>query len=261
MKHLLPALVALLIAAPNALGIDLFKKDKAAFDYTAWRDTADIVRTADGMPLFYPSTANEEVTVSGEIEIPGQSAEKIFLGALDYATEHLDTTEDHEQIGDYNPAEKSFMLRLFSRQGSNNNETTYTRFMLVKALNGKLQFKVMQPEVRYREKGVIPRTLPFERLNPATNSRHFELIEQFAAINSQYLHKMAESIADSRAPSVTHWDEIIEKKVTKGMNTFEVRLILGKPVTERENGERLRWVYPKNYVLLFVDGKLSRIVD
>jgi len=262
MKHLLPAIIIAAIATPEALGLDLFKKGTATvFDYKAWSDTADLTKSIESRTLFYPVTLNDEVSVSGQIDVPGQSAEKIFLGALDFAVMHLDPTDDHEQIGEIDPSQKSFMLRLYSKQGSNNNETTFTRLTLVKAENGKIVFTDTQLDVKYREKGLIPRTLAFEKLNPADNSRHHELIEQFAIINSQYLYDMAASIPDNNNLIVTHWDEILNKEIVKGMNPFEVKLILGLPVTERENGDRMRWVYPKNYVLLFVNGILSRIVE
>ncbi len=261
MKHIIPVIFAILIATQQAFGLDLFKKkESTVFDYTAWRDTINQPQPS-GARLFYPATINDEVLITGEIDIPGLSADKIYLNALNYAVEHLDTADEHEQIGEINPDNKSFMLRLFSRQGSNNNETTFTRLALVEACDGKLKFTVTQLDVKYREKGLIPRTVAFEKLNPAINQRHHELVDLCVQINAQYFGSMADEIPNSDPVSVTHWDEIIKKEVVKGMTPFEVKLILGKPVTSRDNGDRVRWIYPNNYVLLFVDGKLSRIVE
>lgn len=262
MRQILSIAVAIVIAVPQVLAIDIFKKGNTqVFDYTAWCDTVDLAVSFDGLDLFYPVTVDDEVTVSGEIAVPGLSSEKIFLGALNYAAVHLDQTNGNEQLGEINPAEKSFVLRLYSRQGTNNNETTFTRLMLVKAEDQKILFRDMQIDVRYREKGLIPRTVAFEKLNPASNSRHRELVEQFAVINARYLYDMASGIAGDNDLEVTHWKEILDRNVVKGMNQFEVLLILGRPVSERDNGDRVRWIYPNNYVLLFVEGKLIRIVE
>lgn len=263
MKYILSILILLALSAPNAVfGFDLKKKSNdVVFDYTVWRDTARVTEAENGRILFYPSTSGDEVSVSGETQVKGLSAQKIFLAALSYAVDHLDTAEEHEEIGEINPDDKSFMIRQFSRQGTNNNETTFTRLTLVKAGEGKILFRSTDIDVRYREKGLIPRTVAFEKLNPATNGRHRELVEQYADICSKYIYDMASAIAGSESLEATHWKEIAEKKVVKGMNMFEVKLILGNPVSERDNGDRIRWIYPKNYILLFVDGRLSRILD
>lgn len=263
MKHILIFFIAtILVIPPKAHGLDLFKKTSdGAFNYTAWIDTANVATSANGHTLFYPITDNEDVAVRGEITVSGQSSEKIFLSALNYVVDHLDSTDGHEQIGEINPDEKSFMVRQFSRQGSNNNETTFTYLTLIKADEGKLLFLNTEIDVKYREKGLIPRTVAFEKLNPATNHRHRELVEQFVNINSKYLFDLASYIPESQNLEVNHWEEISNKDVVKGMNQFEVKLILGKPITERDNGDRIRWVYPKNYVLLFESGKLSRILE
>lgn len=263
MKQILSIFVFFVFAMANqAYGLDIFKKgDNTPFNYSAWSDTTDLVREVDGRTLFYPKTSEGEAFVSGEIKVPGQSADKIFLAALNYAADNLDATDGHEQIGEIKPEEKSFMLRQFSHQGTNNNESTFTRLTLVKAENGNLVFRSTELDVKYREKGLIPRTLAFEKLNPATKTRHRELVEQYADINSRYFHDMAAAVPESGKLEVTHWKEIADKEVVKGMNRFEAKLILGKPITERDNGDRVRWIYPKNYVLLFTKGKLTRIIE
>lgn len=263
MKYFLTVVIsAMLAGASQAFGLDLFKKgNDRVFDYSAWCDTTELAEKIDGRELFYPATIGGEASVSGEIKVSGLSAEKIFLAALDHAIDHMDATDGHEQIGEIDPDEKSFVLRRYSRQGSNNSETVFTCLTLIKAEEGRIRFRDTEIDVKYREKGLIPRTVAFEKLNPATNSRHRELVELFADISSKYLYAMAVSIPESKDIEVTHWKEINDKEIVKGMNRFEVKLILGRPVTERDNGDRIRWVYPKNYVLLFVDDKLSRIVE
>ncbi|MDE7472529.1 MAG: hypothetical protein K2M68_02975, partial [Muribaculaceae bacterium] len=178
MKQFLIISVAIIASVTDSLAIDLFKKNDAEyFDYTAWVDTTELPSSANnGRPLFYPASGTDGAIICGQIDLPGFSADNIFLSALNYATDNLDATDNREMIGDIDATENKFVLRLYSKQGSNNTETTFTRLMLIKAEDNRLLFTVSEIDVRYREKGILPRTLAFEKLNPAINTRHRELV-------------------------------------------------------------------------------------
>lgn len=45
------------------------------------------------------------------------------------------------------------------------------------------------------------------------------------------------------------------------MNKLEVKIILGLPMAERKNGAKTRWVYPRNYVVLFTNGTVERVIE
>ncbi len=264
MKRIVLTFVAICLLVGSASAIDLFKKKNSApVDYNAWRDTTSLpAATEGGLPLFYPETVDDgQAVVRGEISLPGCSAEQIFLGALDCAVTNLDSSDGHEQIGEISGSDLSFMMRLYSKQGSNNNETVYTWLVLVKAENDRLLFAANEIDAKYREKGILPRTLPLEKLNPGSNSRHSELVRQFAEINSIRIHALADAARNAKGLKVNRWDEIARKNVVKGMNELEVKLAIGLPLATRESGERIRWVYPDNFVVLFEKGQVVRVVE
>ncbi|MDE5786853.1 MAG: outer membrane protein assembly factor BamE [Duncaniella sp.] len=72
---------------------------------------------------------------------------------------------------------------------------------------------------------------------------------------------MAESAARYSGEPASHWTEIRDKKVTPGMTELEVKLAIGQPVTTRKGSDRDRWIYPMNFVVLFENGKVVRIVE
>lgn len=259
LKKQILTLAAVACCVMSASAFDLFKKGSdAPFDYSAWRDTISLPSTADGITLFYPSTVDGNAVVSGTIKVNGKTAEQIMTGAIAYVLENIDT--ENEQIGEISHSGNAFTVRLYSKQGSNNTETTYTRLMRVETSDGAIRFTTTELDAKYREKGLIPRTLPFEKLNPATNTRHRELIDEFVRIHSGYLDEMARYAAGFNE-KVTHWNDIENGNVVLGMTPFEVKIIHGSPVASRESGNRLRWVYSNDYVLLFTNGKLTRIVE
>ncbi|MDE6484522.1 MAG: hypothetical protein K2L14_03910 [Duncaniella sp.] len=264
MRRIVISTFAAILAVVQVSALDLFKKKNSEpVNYNAWRDTTALTMvTAEGLPMFYPETVEDgQAVVRGEFSLPGRTSEQIFLGALDYAVSHLDAEDEHEQIGEFNEADKSFMIRRYSKQGSNNTETVYRCLVLVKAETGRLLFAINEIDVKYREKGLIPRTLAFEKLKPADNSRHRELVELFAELTGAYFHSLSEAAAGSGSLSASHWKEIREKEVVKGMSELEVKLAVGMPLATRDNGDRIRWVYPDNYIVLFENGKVVRVVE
>ncbi len=160
---------------------------------------------------------------------------------------------------DYDKNEFSALLK--STQGANNRETTYTRYLTVKAKDGGFDFTTSDVAVRYREKGLIPRTLSLAALHPESNTRHGELVMELTRVNAAYVGEMAkyaESRPDIAAPNLA---AVRNGKVTTGMLPDEVNLLLGPPLEIRKSGEKRRWIYGNEIVVIFEDGKVSRIIE
>lgn len=60
--------------------------------------------------------------------------------------------------------------------------------------------------------------------------------------------------------SAPHLEDVKAGKVTEGMNPDEVRIVMGAPWEERKSGDKIRWIYGNEGVVIFVDGKVSRVV-
>ena len=72
---------------------------------------------------------------------------------------------------------------------------------------------------------------------------------------------MARFVKDADNISVSHWDEINARKIVKGMNATEVKLIAGRPRNITESGSREKWMYNNDFVVIFTDGIVSNVVQ
>ena len=123
-------------------------------------------------------------------------------------------------------------------------------------------FSIEDIDCRYKEKGLIPRTLRLEKLHPESNKRHAELVREFVEINSEYLNGMNEYI-DSRRDIQSLFFSALSKggPIEVGMNMDEVVILLGSPLDKRTSGNRTRWMYSNDEVIIFTDGVVSKIVN
>ena len=262
---LLIAFLSLQIQTGNILkkGAKLFKKEPVeAVDFSAWRDTSDLKKTSEsGLPLFYPEGKEDGVTVCGEISVPGKNALEIFLGALNYAIDNLDVENEIDSIVVMDPGSKSFVVELLTTAGAYSKEASFDRLVEIRGEDGRLVFVNSDITVKFRDKGIIPKTLSFGELNPVTNPRDLNFIEQFADLNSEYLYAMTAGISESGPLEISHWKEIQAGQVVPGMNKLEVKLVLGLPVAHRENDAVTRWIYPRNLIVLFENGKVQKVID
>lgn len=239
------------------------KKDpKPPVDYTEWISIQELPSQENGVVLFYPSTepADGSAVIKGNMAVDGLDSRKVFLATLLYAVDNLDTDNGECLLSvDYDRQEFSVMLK--TTQGSNNKETTYTRYLNVKSNDGNFDFVTTDIAVRYREKGIIPRTLPLAELHPESNTRHGELVMELTRVNSSYINEMARYAVgrpDIDAPNLTSGSN---GKVSVGMNPDEVTILLGPPLERRKSGEKLRWIYGNETVVIFIDGKVSRVIE
>lgn len=72
---------------------------------------------------------------------------------------------------------------------------------------------------------------------------------------------MTAGISESGPLEISHWKEIQAGQVVPGMNKLEVKLVLGLPVAHRENDAVTRWIYPRNLIVLFENGKVQKVID
>ena len=262
---LLIAFFSLQIQTGNILkkSAKLFKKEPVeTVNFSVWRDTSDLKKTSEsGLPLFYPEGKDDSVLVCGEISIPGKNALQIFLGALNYEIDNMDVENEIDSVITMDPGRKSFVVELLTTTGAYNKEASFDRLVEIRGEDGRLVFVNSDITVKFRDKGIIPKTLSFGELNPVMNPRDLNFIEQFGDLNSEYLYAMTAGISESEPLEISHWNEIQEKRIVPGMNKLEVKLVLGIPVAHRENDSVTRWIYPRNLIVLFEDGKVQKVIE
>lgn len=260
---MLTALV-LSLASNDAWGFKIpGKKDpKPPVDYTEWISIQELPAQEEGVALFYPSTeaADGAAVIKGSLPVKGLDARQVLLATLLYAVNNFDTEAEECLLSvDYDKNEFSAMLK--STQGANNRETTYTRYLTVKAKDGGFDFTTSDVAVRYREKGLIPRTLSLAALHPESNTRHGELVMELTRVNAAYVGEMARYAASRPDIAAPNLAAVRNGKVTTGMLPDEVNLLLGPPLEIRKSGEKRRWIYGNETVVIFEDGKVSRIIE
>ncbi len=266
-RHILWMLVPLItMQAASALDLKLKKSNVAMINYNEWIPQQQWPDEIDNIKQYYPSTQTGEdndttSVVTGKIDTPGLDATQCFLAALVFASNNfdIDEKEGFEEV-DYN--NHCFKMLLKDTQGANNNETSYTRSLECKALDGGLDFTVSDIDCRFRDKGIIPRTIKMERLQPDKNNRHAELVKEFTEINSTYLNQLSEYMLSRKDIKSPNFSKLRNgEDVTEGMNMDEVTILLGPPMNKRKSGERHRWIYSNDFVVIFTDGIVTKIVN
>lgn len=241
-------------------------------DYASWRASTNLPDTVDGVKQYYPVTvaANSDDTtstvdtvaiISGHIALNGMDKQQVFLAAMVYASENFSAENEKEGFEEVDYNGLSFRALLRTTQGSNSNETTYTRSIKLTAVDDGYDFIVTEIDCRYREKGLIPRTLRLERLHPDRNKRHNEIVCELVSVNSSYLTQMADYINSRKDISSPNFKLLKKGHVIEGMNGDEVTIVLGPPLNKRKSGERERWIYSNDYVIIFNDGVVTKIVE
>lgn len=264
--------VALLPIEANALKIKLKKDDVGQIDYASWVASEKLPETVDGIRQFYPvsvavntddtsAEADTVAVISGHIQLKGLDKKQVFMAAMVYASDNFNTDEDKEGFEAIDYEGMTFSAVLRTTQGTNANETTYTRSLKLTAVDGGFDFVITEIDCRYREKGLIPRTLRLEKLHPDRNSRHNEVVREMVNVNSAYLSQMADYVSTRKDITSPNYKLLKKGRVTEGMNGDEVTIILGPPLNKRTSGERERWIYSNNHVIIFTDGVVTKILE
>lgn len=224
--------------------------------------TATVMIAASAMadtPVYELTQGDNRLEVSDLVELPRKSKNDIFVGAAIHIVDNLDSETDFLESVDFD-SRKIQLARKVSF-GENKTATTYKYRIAFQAADGLLSFVCYDISAGYREKGILPRTLPVEKLTPDKNPRHQELIDEYTRINSEFINNMAEAIKSGNTQPVSHWDEIKDNRVVKGMNATEVKLALGRPASIRDTNSRSKWMYGNDTVIIFTDGKVTTVIE
>lgn len=261
---LITTTIAALICSVSVLAFKLpfKKKPHQRIDYSSWIASQSFPSEENGIQIFYPRTADADSTTffTGSLPVKGLTAEQVMLAAMVYATTNFNT-EKQERFTAVSYPDKKFSIVLSSTQGSNNKETTYTGIVDITAEKGMLNFTVNNIKVRYRQKGLVPRTVDAETLHPDTDTRHAELVLEMSRVISDYLNRMAHYAAERTDICASHYDEMQACRVVNGMNPDEVIIAIGPARDTRHSGERTRWIYDNEHVIVFTNGKVTKAIE
>ena len=161
------------------------------------------------------------------------SAEGIFLNALLWMIENreLENTEEEDKSTfeiDYD--KKQYLLEF--TQTNFQSASRYRCLFSVKVTDNIIT--ILASNITYEaETNVIKliKRLAFEKLQPEKKPKHKEYLNEFAKLHKETVKRMLEAITTNPAPTITHWTEIKDKEVVKGMSKQECLLAFGKPAS------------------------------
>lgn len=186
--------------------------------------------------------------------------EGIFLNALLWVIENREESEE-ERLPliktDYD--KKQFDVEMVQTNPS--TDSRYRYLLSVKVSDNIITMLVSN--IAYEAETTViklVKRLPFEKLQPEKKPKHQEYLDEFVAIRKANSTQMLKAITDNQPPVVTHWAEIKEKSVTKGMSEAECTLAMGKPASVQKQGTKAEWMYDAYTYLFFENGILTSFI-
>lgn len=263
MKKLILATLAVVCLALSANAAIFKKGPKYHLDFNVWADTAsNLPQKIDDLAVFYPKTVATPDTIaviSGEIKVPGVSAQPLMWASLSKVIADINT-DDNEAVTAIDFKNNSFEALINTTVGSHDKELNFKRKLSVSTSNGVIKFTVSEILIKYRQGGLIPKTTALEELHPENNSRQKEAVIEFVTLTSKNMHDMAQYAKEHSNITITHFKDIENGIVVPGMNMEEVTLAKGPARDSRKSGERTRWIYSNDYVVIFTNGIVTKVI-
>lgn len=218
----------------------------------------------DGVAMVRPEKSDGEMVVTDFLEIPDKSAADIFASSLLRYVDILDEGEAFEMV-DY--SKHSFVVRRNYKSGSGSNgiiskkdDMSFTCLIAYKAIESGLMLKMYDVTATFKEKGVIPKKSSLTKLMASDKELYQFVAERFVWLNSSEIAEVLDYVNTYSGPEVTHWKDIARGEVVVGMNEAEVKIIAGNPSSVHGSGNSARWLYDNSFVVIFTNGKVSKVV-
>lgn len=141
-----------------------------------------------------------------------------------------------------------------------NSDKVYTFQLNIAVNKGKIEFLVK--DIKCAPKGVLAvfKTVSLDKLNLEKKPQNREYVDKFSVLCSRFMQQTMQEILASNV-DLSHWEAIVEGRVVKGMNTNEVILAKGKPLTITENSQRIMWSYESGAIVMIENGIVSGVLN
>ena len=241
------------------------KKNKAPqIDVVTWLQQVkdSLPSEVEGVKIFRPNESDNEgkPIVAASLSVGKSDVSDAFVAAYICVKDMFDE-ESQDAFDDVDYDKHKFSVYREIRQGEYQKAATYRFITDYTFTGGRMSFTTHDINIEYKEKGILPRKVDLVKFKPATNERHRELMESFCLINSRIARDMVKAIRENKNVSITHWAEIKEGRVVKGMNETEVRLIGGSPRTISPLGDKTQWIYNNDFIVIFSDGIVTNAIQ
>ncbi len=141
-----------------------------------------------------------------------------------------------------------------------NSDKSYTFQLNIAVNKGKIEYLVK--DVKCAPKGVLAvfKTISLDKLNLEKKPQNKEYVDKFSVLCNRFMQQTMQEILDSKV-DLSHWEAIVAGQVVKGMNTDEVILAKGKPLTITENSQRIIWSYESGAIVMIENGIVSGVIN
>lgn len=219
----------------------------------------------NGIDIIIDRDGNGEAIASDIIDLPAFNRDEMFVRAVIAAVDDLTGDDSFDEV-DFGNRRFSFVKTLDNGKKQTGkliekDHATY-RFTihLSPTTEGAMPFTIDDIWITFKDKGVISRTIPLGKLNE-TNQKQSDFKKQFGVLLSDYIAEYIKSMETVGYSPVTHWNDLENGKIVKGMSELEVKLLKGKPRHIRETGQRVKWMYSNENIIIFTDGSVSSVID
>lgn len=210
----------------------------------------------EGVKIFSPQMEDGVIRISDLVDFEGRDRDRVFVNALSDIRSNAEGTVEEVENVDANGRR----IKVHRQSPSPGGDATYNYSVAFQMADNMISFLIYDISISYKERGIVPRTQQIEKLKPKENRRHKELVDGFVVDASKYIGRVSEAITANSAQEVNHWAEINSGTVVKGMNQTEVLLVRGKPSSSRTSGNRIKWMYGNERVVVFTDGVVSTVL-
>lgn len=254
-------MLVILVGAVAASAKDDKKKNDVDLVTWANEQTSKLPDEVDGVKIYRINGFDNDgkARVTGFIDLPGLNKEKAFQAALISIVDNMDTEVEAIDAIDFDS--KKFVVSKLIADGEGKNAATYAFSTAFSFDDGLMSFVTYDVNIGFKEKGLISRKMPIEKMNPAAKERHKELAEGFALASSRMIDAIVKDAAKNAELPVTHWDDIKAGHVVKGMNEAEVKFVGGQPRNVTKSGTRVQWIYTNDFIVIFTDGIVSNVMQ
>ena len=240
----------------QSFGKKLLKKN--GDNSTAVLDTIAIV--LDKNVTYYPSSMKDgKMNVSNSINFQNISSERIFINTMLYVINKAERGREHIVELDVEKKQLSAILDIPSDFYSDNS-TYYQYANTFRTSGGELTFIASEMLVRYKNMMGDWKEFPFEDLDTNKKAKHKNYVNEHAALNSIYLNDLFLFVKTNQPEKVTNWNNIAEGKIVAGMNETECLLAVGKPMHIRKNGNQIKWMVNNDFVVIFENNIVIRVI-
>lgn len=212
----------------------------------------------NGVKMYRPQVAGGKLIISDMVEIPAANDEQVFLKALMYMREKNDPLVERIEAIDFK--NRRFTVSVVKKKATESNSEQFSYIEAFQGGKGLLSFSCGDISVSFKEKGLIPRTIKFDKLKPQNNLRDRDWLELQAFQFSGTVEDMVKYIRLRENIRVKQQDNIEKGKLCQGMNADEVILTVGQPFSRKKSGGRDKWLFEDGTSIIFTDGEVSHIM-